>query len=144
LKIIIEELIEGDEEQVIIKCHQITTEIQNLISYFKTPDILIGYYGKEIHRINKIKISYIETVDNKSFIYCDGKIYESKNKLYELEELLIGNNFLRVSKSVIVNLSKIKKIIPALSGRFQAVLMNDLNVIISRQYVNDLKKKLGI
>ena len=144
MKIIIEELIEGDEEQVVIKCHQITPEIQGLISYFKTPNILIGYYGKEIHRINTIEISYIETVDNKSFIYCDDKVYESKNKLYELEELLMGNDFLRVSKSVIVNLSKIKKIIPDLSGRFQAVLMNNLNVIISRQYVNDLKKKLGV
>ena len=144
MKIIIKELIDGDEEQVVIKCHQITTEIQNLISYFKTPDILIGYYGKEIHRINKIEISFIETVDNKTFICCDSKVYESKNKLYELEELLIGNDFLQVSKSVIMNLSKIKKIIPYLSGRFQAVLMNDLNVIISRQYINDLKKKLGI
>ncbi len=65
-------------------------------------------------------------------------------KLYELEGMLTGSDFLRISKSVIVNLSKIQKLIPALSGRFEAVLMNDLKVIISRQYVNELKKRLGI
>ena len=144
MKIIIEDLLEGEEEQITIKCHQVTPEIQHFINSFKTQNILIGYSGNEIHRINVSIISYIETVDNKSFIYCDGKVYESKNKLYELEEMLAENDFLRISKSVIVNLSKIKKVIPALSGRFEVVLENALKVVISRQYVNELKKRLGI
>jgi DNA-binding LytR/AlgR family response regulator len=54
------------------------------------------------------------------------------------------NDFLRISKSVILNLSKVQKLIPALSGRFEAVLHNGLKVIISRQYVTELKKRLGI
>jgi len=89
LKIVIDELNNGEEEQIFIKCHQITSEIQCFINYFKTPDVLIGYFGNEIHRINKSEISYIEAVDNKTFIYCDNKVFESKNKLYELEVILI-------------------------------------------------------
>ena len=88
-------------------------------------------------------VFYIEAVDNKTFLYCKHEVYESKQKLYELEELAMSD-FLRISKSVIVNLSKIKSLSPSLSGRLEAVLMNGEKVIISRQYVNELKKSLNI
>ncbi|MGL5255373.1 MAG: LytTR family DNA-binding domain-containing protein, partial [Brevinema sp.] len=68
----------------------------------------------------------------------------SKQKLYELEENLANGDFLRVSKSLIINLSKIKSLSPALSGRFEATLFNDEKVIISRQYMGNLKKRFGI
>jgi len=144
MKILIEELQNEEEEQISIKCRRMTPEILNLLEFFKTQNIMIAYSGNEIHRIDSSNIYYVEAVDNRSFIYCDNNVYESKEKLYELEEKLAKNDFLRISKSVIINLSKIKKIVPALSGRFEATLINDLKVIISRQYVNDLKRKLGI
>ena len=144
MKIIIEELQNNEEEQISIKCRSMTPEILKILDSFKAQNILIVYSGNEIYRIESSSIYYIETVDNRSFLYCDNNVYESKNKLFELEEKLSGNDFLRISKSVIVNLSKIKKLIPALSGRFEAVLMNDFKVIISRQYVSELKIKLGI
>lgn len=74
-------------------------------------------------------------VDNKTFAFCKEKFYESKQKLYEVEECLINSDLLRVSKSIILNLNKIKSLSPALSGRFEAVLDNDEKLIISRQYV---------
>lgn len=43
-----------------------------------------------------------------------------------------------------LNLSKIISLNPALNGRFEAVLDNGERVIISRQYVGSLKKRLGI
>ena len=144
MKIIIEELQNDEEEQISIKCRNMTPEILKILDSFKAQNVLIAYSGNEIHRVDSSSIYYIETVDDRSFLYCDNNVYESKSKLYELEEKLSGNDFLRISKSVIVNLGKIKKLVPALSGRFEAVLMNDLKVIISRQYVNELKRKLGI
>ena len=72
------------------------------------------------------------------------QVYESKQKLYELEESLANSDMLRISKSVMLNLSKIKSLSPALNGRFEAILDNGERVIISRQYVAGLKKRLGI
>lgn len=144
MKIIIEDLREDEEEQIIIKCHQLTPEINRLISSLKSQDSLIAYDGSEIYRVPQSKVYYIESIDNKIFLYCREKVYELKQKLYELEDCLSGRDFLRVSKSVILNLSKIKSLSPALSGRFEAVLFNDEKTIISRQYVSDLKKRLGI
>ena len=144
LRIIIEEPQSGEEEQIIVKCHQMTPELLRVLSLLKTQEMLVAYDGNAIHRIGPVSIYYFEVVDNKTFIYCKDKVYESKQKLYELEDSLENNDFLRVSKSVILNLRKIKSLSPALSGRFEASLDNGERVIISRQYVSDLKKRLGV
>ena len=51
-------------------------------------------------------------------------------------------HFVRISKSIIVNLMKVVSIKPALNGRFVCKLRNEEEVIISRKYVPDVKKKL--
>lgn len=119
-------------------------ELLRVLALLKAEGSLIAYDGNEIYRIKPASIYYIEVVDNKTFLYCKDKVYESRQKLYELEESLANNDFLRVSKSVILNLSKINSLNPALSGRFEATLDNYEKIIISRQYVSDLKKRLGI
>ena len=144
MKIIIEKPQDGEDEQILVKCHNISPELLSLLNKLQAQgSLLIANVGSEIHRINPADIFYIETVDNKTFLYCESNVYESKQKLYELEELAL-NDFLRISKSVIVNLSKIKALIPSMSGRLEAVLSNGERVVISRQYVNVLKKKFGI
>ncbi|MGC6174403.1 LytTR family DNA-binding domain-containing protein [Lacrimispora sp. 38-1] len=144
MKIVIEESRDGEEDQIIIKCREMTDELIQLLAMIKLHDALIAYDGNNIHRLQPKEIYYIEVVDNKTFLYCKDKVLESKQKLYELESFLSKSDFLRVSKSVLLNLSKIKTLSPALSGRFEATLANNEKIIISRQYVSDLKKILGI
>ena len=50
----------------------------------------------------------------------------------------------RCSKAMILNLAKVRSVAPSLNGRFEARLTNGESVIISRQYVPDLKKRLGM
>lgn len=69
---------------------------------------------------------------------------EVKEKLYQVEELSEMFPFMRISKSMIINLDKIRHISPALGGRFEALLENDEKVIISRQFVPIFKDKLGV
>jgi DNA-binding LytR/AlgR family response regulator len=77
-------------------------------------------------------------------MYSKSLVYELKQKLYEIESRYGESDFFRASKSVIVNLSKIKYISPAYGGRFEACLDNGEKVVISRQYVPELRKKLKI
>ena len=69
-------------------------------------------------------------------------MYESKQRLYELEEILREKHFLRVSKSTLLNLMKVSSIKPALNSRFIAVLPSGEQIVISRKYVPELKKAL--
>lgn len=145
MKIIIEDALEGQEDEIIIRCHEVDDHILELIYGMKMNKHKITCMDQgAIYMVNPQDIYYFEAVDNKVFAYGESKVYDTKYKLYELEELFIHTDFFRASKSTIVNLAKLVRVAPIFNGRFEAVLMNSEKVIISRQYVPELKKKLGI
>ncbi|MBC1952526.1 LytTR family transcriptional regulator [Listeria welshimeri] len=89
-------------------------------------------------------ILYFEAVENKIFVYTEEEVYETNWKLYELEKQFDESSFFRCSKSMILNIEWIEKVAPGFNGRFEASLLNNEKVIISRQYAKVLKQKLQI
>ena len=145
MKVSIEEISREKDEQIIIRCYEVNDDILKLLNKLKTGStVLLGYGEDYIHRLRIADVYYFEAVDNKVFIYCKVNVYESKKKLYELEELCEGKKFFRASKSSIINLAKISFVRPSISGRFEAKLDNGESVSVSRQYVPVLKKMLGL
>lgn len=145
MRVIIEELKAGEEESILIKCSEIDDSLMKLINGFKQENMrIVANRNGNIYRIEPKEIYYFESVDNKTFVYDKAEVYETKMKLYELEKELAQSDFFRASKSTILNLSKIKSMAPAFSGRLEALLKNGEKVIISRQYVSGLKERLGI
>ena len=67
-----------------------------------------------------------------------------KKKLFELEELLSPLDFVRCSKSLVVNMEKIDYLSPLFSGKLEAHLKNGEKLVISRKYVQNLRAKLGV
>ena len=55
-----------------------------------------------------------------------------------------GVYYVRISKSMIANLRKVRNVSAEPGGRMVAVLLNDERVIISRSYVKEIKRRLGI
>jgi len=144
LKITIKEPPAGAEEEIIVLCYSISSELLAMLNAFKSPsNMLIANIGNELHKIAPSDIFYFETVDRKTFVYCEKDVYESKQRLCELDELAL-KGFFRISRSIVVNLGKIKAVIPSLSGRAEAVLANKERVVISRYYVDEFKKTFGI
>jgi len=145
MKIIIEEANPGDEDQIIIRCRELDENILKVISDLKMGQKkFTGIKNGNLTMVDPSNVYYFEGVDNKVFMYCKQNVYESKLKLYEIEDEYKNTNFFRASKSIILNVSKIKSVSPAYSGRFEATLFNGEKVVISRQYVPELKKKLGM
>lgn len=136
--------IEKDRPELVdIQCHQINDEVRELVAFVKSRQgQLTGTLYDRQYEIPVSDVFYVEAVDNRVYIYTKEKVYETKQKLYELEDALKGKHFLRVSKSVLLNLIKVSSIKPALNGRFTAQLFSGEQVIISRKYVPDLKKAL--
>jgi len=130
-------------EQMEIRCHEITEEIKEIVTFVKTRQgRLTGLQDDCQFEVPVSEVCYIEAVDNKVFLYTVKQVYEIRQKLYELEELLKEKYFLRVSKALLLNLMKVRSIKPALNGRFTAVLQNGEELIISRKYVPELKAAL--
>lgn len=145
MKIIIETPEKDEEDKIIISMHKLNENVLKLISALKMQqDTLIGYKEEQMYRIHPDEVYYFETVDNKSYMYCRESVYEIKQKLYQIEEVYGVSDFLRISKSVIINMDKISSIRPAFGGRFEAMLENGEKIIISRQYVPELKKKMNV
>ena len=145
MKITIEVPGPGEEDEIIVRCAALDERMMQLIYALKNDqDRLTGYVEDRIVKLSPKEIYYFESVDNKVFAYTAKGIYEVHKKLYEIEAEYVHTDFLRISKSIIVNVAKIAYLKPIFNGRFEAKLKNEEKIIISRQYVLELKKKLEI
>lgn len=131
------------EELVLIRCREITEEVREIERFVKSRQgSLSGISDKKQYEVAVTDVCYIESVDGKTFLYTNDRVYETACRIYELEELLKDKHFLRISKPMLVNLMKIRSIQPAFNGRFLAVLSSGEKVIITRNYVKALKDAL--
>lgn len=145
MKVVLKQMSDIIESQVIIQYLSMNKEIDDLINYLKKSDKdLFGKVNKELYILDRDKIFYIESFHNEIFIYGETDCYQSSKRLYELEQELECYSFFRASKSLILNIEKIKSVKPLFDGRFEANLINGESVYISRKYVPILKKKLGL
>lgn len=136
--------IQPEEKEVVeIRCYEINDTVKEIVAFVKSRQgqLSANLDGQQFE-IPIMDVLYIDSVDNRTFVYTAKQSYEIKQKLYELEDMLKQKRFLRISKAQIVNLMKIKSIKPAMNGRFSAVLSNGEEIIISRKYVADFKKTI--
>lgn len=145
MKITIMDRPDGEEDEIIIRCRQMDEQMLKMIYALKAgQEKLTAIKDNNIIQIAPKEVYYFEAVDNKVFLYLEKEVYETKFKLYELEERFRGTDFFRISKSYIINLAKVKSLSPAFNGRFEALMKNGEKLVISRQYVPVLKEKLGL
>ena len=143
MEIEIKKIAENEKEYIEIGCHKVDDSINEIVRFVKARQGSVeAFRDREQFRIPLTDIYYIESVDDRTFIYLKEDCYEARKRLVEFESVLAGREFLRISKSVIVNIMKVTAIKPALNGRFLCQLNNGETVIISRKYVPDVKEKL--
>ncbi len=143
MKLEMRKIPESEPEMMEIRYHWVTDEIREIVSFVKSRkgQLSATRDGKRFE-VPVVDLFYAESVDDRVFLYTASDSYEIRMKLYELENLLKNRSFLRISKSMLVNLMKISSVRPALNGRFSAILKNGEEIIISRKYVPALKQVL--
>lgn len=145
MKITIQDIVPGEEEEIIVRCRDLDEALLRVIHELKTRRGKFTITDNDkIRQIDADDVYYFEAVDNKVFLCLEKAVFEIKYKLYEIEEEYAGTDFFRASKSVIINLAKVKQFAPDFGGRFEAQMKNGEKLIISRQYVPALKKRLGM
>lgn len=131
--------------QIIIQCRKINEKILSLKKYIELFDQkLIAKKDNRQYIINISDILYFETVDNYTFLYTKDEVLEVRLRLYELEYLLPNQDFIRISKSLIVNINKINCLKPELNRTILLTMCNGEHLHISRRYVPAFKKLLSI
>lgn len=145
MKITIQDRPDGEEDEIIIRCRHLDDRTLKMIYALKEgQERLTVIKDGGFLQLPPKNIYYFETVDNKVFAYLEKDVCECRLKLYELEQRFAETDFFRATKSTIVNLSKVKSFSPAFNGRFELLMKNGEKLIVSRQYVPDLKAKLGL
>ena len=145
MKITIVEDPNVNETEISIVCAKMTDEIKNIVSNISTVGLtFMGRKENETFIVPIDDIFYFESVDGKIFFYTQNETYEAEARLYQVEESLKSLKFSRISKTVIANLDKMLSIKKAENSRLVATLKNKEKLVVSRQYVTEIKRKLGV
>lgn len=144
MKLYVNEHCEVTETEVIIRCQEHDDEVENIITGIKSAaKLIIGENEKgDSCQLPVINVLYFEAVDGNVYAYLEQSVMRIKNTLYELEDSCNNYYFIRISKSVIVNLRTIKSIKPEAGRRLLIELKNKENLVVSKNYVSALKKAL--
>ena len=133
------------DTEVTVVCRELNAQTNEIISAISLAgSTLVGIKDGETFFIPAQEVLYVESVDGKIFFYTAGETYESTQRLYQLEEMLEKTTFARISKTAIANLSKMRSIKPIGGSRLVAAMVNGEKVQVSRAYVQEIKRKLGV
>lgn len=131
------------EEYADIYYSEMSEEIRNICSIFGEKNFeLYGIEDEEKQLLPIQDIYYFESVEKRTFAYMRTKVYQIQYNLTELEDRLSEQGFIRINKSVVINIFKIKKIRSELNMRVQAQLLNKEEIMISRHYKTGFEKYL--
>lgn len=150
MKIKVEIVEEMDESCCILQVPYLNEQVDKIVDYIKKlntlhTEFIIGY---DLEREKTIilkpeDIFMINVEDKKSYIYVSNNKYLSKKRLCELENLL-GDSFLRISKRTLVNINALDNIEASFGGIFLLTLKNGCKEYISKKYLPEFKRYLGI
>ena len=136
---------EYKEPYAVIYTNEVTEDIQRIIDTLGSKEIpVIALQSNGDMVILQPSEIYMVRVENgETMIYTEKKSYRSRKRLYEVGQQL-GTQFMQISKSTLVNLSYMDSIEPGFSGTLLLKLKNGCKDYVSRTYLPEFKKYLGL
>ena len=142
MKLDIRQITSGEDE-LILRYKEITPVIRRIM------DAANGESGRLVGKkdegrvvVNTDDVLYFESVDDKTFAYTAGDVIRVDSSLQGVLELINDIRFFRCSKSMIININKVKLLKSLSSNRIDATLENGEHILISRTYASDFRKLL--
>lgn len=136
---------EYKEPYAVIYTNEVTEDIQRIIDTLgskEIPVIALQSNGDMVI-IQPSEIYMVRVENGETKIYTEKKIYRSRKRLYEVGQQL-GTQFMQISKSTLVNLYYMDSIEPGFSGTLLLKLKNGCKDYVSRTYLPEFKKYLGL
>ena len=145
MKVNIDISAEYKEPFAVIHTDKVTEEIQRMIDIFSNSETPVtALQNEEDIVVLQPKDIYMVRVENgDTVIYGAKQKYRSRKRLYELANQL-GKQFMQISKTTLINLSYMDSIEPGFSGTLLLKLKNGSKDYVSRKYLPEFKKYLGL
>lgn len=144
MKVSLEQDFTREDIEVLIRYASMNQTVRKLEHMIQSMDRMVkcSLDSMEI-QVGAGDIFYIESVDKRTFVYGESRVYRSEKRLYQLLEELADAGFVQVSKSCILNVNVLESIRSLRNSRMEATLSNGEKVTVTRKYVSAIREKLS-
>ena len=143
MRLILRERQDLEHPEVIIEYRELTDGVKRVSAFVRSVDQSISCKREDKEfSIPLSDVFYIESVDKKTFVYGETEVYQTRLRLAELEKMLSHAGFVRVSKSVILNIEKLRGVKNLANSRLEAFLSNNERICVSRKYLKEIRAVL--
>ena len=134
------------EPKILILTAAMTEDVNLILNKLSenTPQVISGCKNEKIEVIEQEDLIRVYAGSGKVFAVTEKGEYTLRFRLYEIEERLNPNQFVRISNSEIINLKKVNNFDLSFTGTIRVELTNGTAAYVSRRYVSKIKKILGI
>ena len=136
---------ERTDVRLVIHAPARTEEVERLLARLsEQEDSLLGFRGTEAVMLAPETILRFYGEDKEVRAQTAEGVYTVRHRLYELEERLDRQQFVRISHSEIVNLRQVTGLDLGLTGTIRMTLTGGVTTYVSRRYVKKIKEVLGL
>ena len=134
------------EPKVIILTAEITEDVNDLTKKLmeNSPSVLSGWKDEKIEILEPSDLLRVYASSGKVIAVTGHGEYTLRLRLYEVEERLKPDVFVRISNSEIINLQKAKNFDLSISGTISIKMSDGTTSYVSRRFVTKIKNLLGI
>lgn len=137
---------EYQDKEVIIRANKKDEEVAEILRNLQEIDTKLhninGYLDNTVYSLSTQDILFFETNDRNVYAHTKDNAFLIHYRLYELEENL-PDNFLRVSKSSILNVDEVKSLTQSVMGNLIQFRDSYKQIYVSRRFLKKLKLKLN-
>ncbi len=133
------------EPYAVIYTNEVTEEIKRMIDIIGSKDnpLTALQSNGDMVILQPGEIYMVRVENGETIIYTEKMNYRSRKRLYEVGQQL-GKQFMQISKTTLVNLSYMDSIESGFSGTLLLKLKNGCKDYVSRRYLSEFKKYLGL
>ena len=137
-----------DEIRVEVKSAEQDSTINKLLAYISKFDkqersLLPIKTSDRIVTIKMNTLIKIEVQATSLTYYTTAEVVKTTGRLYQVLEVL-NDNFVQVSRHAVINLNYLESIENGFAGNMIVRLANNLKTDVSRKYLPELEKELGL
>ncbi len=105
-----------------------------------TRDRILLKAGGEIYFLKAEEIDWIEAEGDYMKFHAGGRVHLLRETMGNLEERLDAKRFIRIHRSTIVNIDRVKKLSPSFAGEYAVILHDGTKLRLSRGYHERLQE----
>ena len=134
------------EPKITIVTNKVTDEVNEIMIKLagEQTQMIAGFQDEQVTVLEPEQIFRIYALNGKVYAETELQKYVIRLRLYEMEQRLASNSFVRISNSEIINLKKVRGFDLSFTGTICVSLSNGTVTYVSRRYVSKIKQLLGI